>query len=111
MNAINEMRTNSDNEEMTAYAESSGKWNRLSYNLSAGLAYSRFNSETLEKSYSFTTIKPSVALDYAFTENSELGFLYQMNTINPTLAELTPSLYFIDNDYAYSRQSEFETLQ
>jgi len=102
MDVNSEVHTSSDNKEFTVYTELSGRLNKLSYKVSIGMDHSQFNSTTLNKSYSFTAPKPSVLLGFALAKNAEINLSYLINTINPTLAELSPSIYFIDNKFAYS---------
>ncbi len=96
------MHTESKNDELIAYAELVGNVKKLSYKFSVGGDYSKFNSQTLNKDYNFTAFKPSLFLNYNLNKKSAINLSYQMNTINPTLAELSPSLYMIDYKYAYS---------
>lgn len=103
-----ELNTKLTNDELVVYSELSGHISQLSYKLSLGLDYSKHNSKTLSKKYSYISIKPSASLGYPINKESELNFLYQMNTINPTLAELSPSMYLIDTKYAYSGNPELK---
>lgn len=100
--------TSSVNDELVAYGEMTGAINKLSYTLSAGIDHSKFNSNTINKSYNFTYFKPMVSLSYTLNKNSDINFLYKTNTINPTLAELSPTMYLLDYKYAYSGNSELK---
>lgn len=98
----NSIHTNSNNNELLMYGEFVGKKDKLSYKVSAGMDHTQFNSKTLNKDYKFTAFKPGLSVSYDINKHSGLSFSYQMNTINPTLAQLSPSLYLVDHKYAYS---------
>lgn len=99
-------QTSSQNDNFIVYGEFSGAINDLSYKLSAGIDHSKFKSNELNKAYSFIAFKPALTLSYKLNKNSDLNFLYKTNSINPTLAQLSPTRYLLDYKYAYSGNPE-----
>ena len=101
-------QTTSQSDNIIVYGEFSGTKNKLSYKLSTGIDYSTFNSDELNKTYSFTAFKPSLTLSYNLNRYSNINFYYNTNSINPTLAQLSPTKYLLDYKFAYSGNPELK---
>ncbi|MDP4228032.1 MAG: outer membrane beta-barrel protein, partial [Bacteroidota bacterium] len=93
----------SGNNELYEYAElSSSLGKKFTYAISAGLNYNSFNCDIADKKYSYFYFRPSLTATYNFNDRNDLQFSYQVNTITPTLSELSNTPYFKDEKYVFS---------
>ncbi len=73
-------------------------WN---YSLSLGLNGNYFK-DLNGKSHDYYYFRPQLNMAYFIDESSELELNYEVNTLNPTISQLTFNPYYKDVDYLYA---------
>lgn len=90
------------NNELYAYAELNGiVGEKFTYAISAGANYNSFNSDIIGKRYNRVFFRPSVSGNYSINKESGLVINYQVNSIAPSLSELSNNFYYKDEGYVY----------
>ncbi|MBD5222739.1 MAG: outer membrane beta-barrel protein, partial [Bacteroidales bacterium] len=74
------------------------KWN---YSLSLGLNGNYFK-DINGKNHEYYYFRPQLNVAYFIDRSSELTFNYEVNTLNPTISQLTFNPYYKDIDYLYA---------
>ena len=89
-------------DEFYSYAGLNGmlgkKWN---YSLSLGLNGNYFK-DIVGKSHDYYYFRPQLNVVYFIDRSSELTLNYEVNTLNPTISQLTFNPYYKDIDYLYA---------
>ncbi len=108
-NAISSTSLSDNNSEMYAYTEFRGILGKeFRYSVSAGLNYNSFESSVLDKTYDYIYFRPSVSGSYSVNNKSDIVFNYNVNTITPSLSELSNNLYYRDVKYVYTGNPNLE---
>lgn len=90
------------NNECYAYAELNGLLGeKFTYSISAGANYNGFNSNEIGKRYEYVYFRPSVSGNYSITDKSGVVVNYQVNSVTPSLSELSDNSYYKDEKYVY----------
>ena len=74
------------------------KWN---YSLSLGLNGNYFK-DINSKNHDYYYFRPQLNVAYFIDRSSELTFNYEVNTLNPSISQLTFNPYYKDIDYLYA---------
>lgn len=88
--------------EFYTYAGLTGMlWKKLNYNLSLGLNGNSFKdlNGTIHDYY---YLRPHLNIAYFIDRSSELTLTYEVNTLNPTISQLTFNPYYKDVNYLYA---------
>ncbi len=101
----------SNQNTLYGFVQLGGRRSKFSYSLSLGANHFTFNSRSLSQNYSYSYFKPVMDIGYDFNKKSSLRFIYQINTQNPSLSELSANTVMRDNYFAYSGNPELEPFK
>jgi hypothetical protein len=106
----NEHLTSNQN-TLYGFAQLSGRRSKFSYSASVGVNHFTFYSRSLAQNYSYWYFRPVISVRYNLDKNSNLRLVYQLNTQNPSLSQLSRNTVMRDMFFAYSGNPELEPFK
>ena len=104
-----------DNEHLSSYTnqlylygELFGAKGKFYYRATLGAVKNNFESTQLDKKYSFFTIQPFARLTYRPSSSSSIFGEYMLQTVNPTLSQLSVTPIMLDDKLAYCGNSDLK---